>query len=89
MDALVWQTMASVILPGYTINRAVKHSQRFLRMVHVKKYANLSVPVVRWFPTFVGIAVIPLIVHPIDTLVHYVMDNTVRPKIQKMVKETV
>ena len=30
-------------------------------------------------PTAVGLAVIPVIIHPLDNFVHWAMDNTVRP----------
>ena len=33
----------------------------------------------RWAPTMIGLGIIPLIVHPIDTLVHFTMDHTIRP----------
>ena len=32
----------------------------------------------RYGPSVIGLAVVPLIVHPIDTVVHYAMDHTVR-----------
>lgn len=32
----------------------------------------------KWAPTAIGLAVIPLIVHPIDNSVSWVMDSTIR-----------
>ena len=32
----------------------------------------------KWMTTGIGLGVIPFIVHPIDSLVHYGMDNTTR-----------
>ena len=32
----------------------------------------------KWATTGIGLGVIPFIVHPIDTLIHTVMDNTTR-----------
>ena len=32
----------------------------------------------KWATTGIGLGVIPFIVHPIDSLVHYGMDNTTR-----------
>ena len=32
----------------------------------------------KWATTGIGLGTIPFIVHPIDSLIHYVMDNTTR-----------
>ena len=40
---------------------------------------SLPAPVRRWGPTLAGLAVIPLIVHPIDHAVDWLMDQTYRP----------
>ena len=73
-DTVVWQTFASVFVPGFTINRVVKACGYGL-----KNYGrSLPPPLVRWLPTAVGIGIIPLIIHPIDDLVHVVMDNSIR-----------
>ena len=68
-DTLVWQALASVIVPGITINRIVALAGR----------ACGSNPRLRLLPTALGLGSIPLIVEPIDTAVHYAMDATVRP----------
>mmetsp|Transcript_3462 Transcript_3462/g.6660 ORF Transcript_3462/g.6660 Transcript_3462/m.6660 type:complete len:158 (+) Transcript_3462:3328-3801(+) len=72
VDTLVWQTLASVAIPGFTINKVVKYTQLALEKQAVSK------PVVRWAPVLVGLGVIPLIIHPIDTAVHVGMDKTIR-----------
>eukprot|EP00644_Phytophthora_capsici_P006006 jgi/Phyca11/41284/gw1.2.206.1 len=73
VDTLAWQTLASVVIPGFTINRVVAASS-FVVQNTVK-----NSPVVRrWAPTAIGLGVIPLIIHPIDNLVDLAMDNTVR-----------
>ncbi|KUF92840.1 Mitochondrial fission process protein 1 [Phytophthora nicotianae] len=64
VDTLVWQTMASVAIPGFTINRV--------------RAAKNSPVVRRWAPTAIGLGVIPLIIHPIDSFVDLAMDKTVR-----------
>ena len=70
-DTLIWQTLASVIMPGFTINR----------VVHVaKKYIKYPTPQLQiWGPTFIGLATIPIIIHPIDNAVDYLFDSTLRP----------
>jgi fission process protein 1 len=68
-DTLVWQALASVIVPGFTINRIVALAGR----------ACGSSPRLRLVPTVIGLGSIPLIVEPIDEAVHYAMDATVRP----------
>ncbi len=64
--------LASVMIPGATINAIVKAS----RLAAVK----MSLPVVAaaWGPTFVGLASIPIIIRPIDHGVDYLLDNTTR-----------
>lgn len=69
-DVLTWQMLASVIIPGYTINRLTKGT-RFV----VKRY---KIPQARYIPTAVGLASIPFIIKPIDKLVDYFMDETYR-----------
>ena len=74
IDTLVWQTLASVALPGYTINRCVK-----LASFGLSRAPSVPRVAARWAPTAVGLAVIPVIIHPLDNFVHWAMDNTVRP----------
>lgn len=71
-DTLLWQSLASVMIPGATINVIVRAS-RFA----VARTA-LPVMVAKWIPTAVGIGSIPLIIHPIDSFVDFSLDNTTR-----------
>lgn len=71
-DVLLWQTLASVVLPGLAINRICWGTGRLLKMLKASKILQKSVP------TAVGLASIPVIIHPIDQLMDYVMDNTYR-----------
>ncbi|GKY91497.1 hypothetical protein MPSEU_000121900 [Mayamaea pseudoterrestris] len=73
MDTLVWQSLASVALPGMTINLIVKASRQA-----VQRTAKLPVFATTWLPTVIGLGAIPFIVHPIDRGVDYVMDETLR-----------
>ena len=67
-DTLLWQTLASVLIPGAAINRVVWAVGRA-----GPKCAAM------WLPTAVGLGCVPLIVDPIDHAVHAFMDACVRP----------
>lgn len=75
-DVLLWQMLASVIIPGFTINRICWGTGRLLKMAKVAKGIQKAAP------TTVGLASIPVIIHPIDKLMDYVMDNTYRKYIR-------
>ena len=64
-DTLVWQGLASIAIPGFTINRIVWAAVR------------VAPPPSR-IPTLAGLAAIPLIVKPIDFAVDKLLDQTVR-----------
>ena len=75
-DTFIWQLFASVLIPGYTINLVAKQSTRLMTLDAIQRSLN---PLVRRYaPTAIGLAVIPLIIHPIDTGVDFVMDRTFR-----------
>ncbi|XP_014207997.1 mitochondrial fission process protein 1 [Copidosoma floridanum] len=71
-DTLLWQGFASVIIPGLTINRLCA-AVRFAQNKSVK-------PMLRspWISTVIGLASIPVIIHPIDLLVENSMNATFR-----------
>lgn len=71
-DTLLWQMFASVIIPGFTINRICWLSKKVLSMNKVK--GSLG----KWAPTALGLLAIPFIIHPIDHGVDLVMDQTYR-----------
>lgn len=73
-DTLLWQALASVIIPGFTINRICAGSLLGMAKV-IPQVAEVKR---KWATTFIGLGVIPFIVHPIDTGVHVLMDNTTR-----------
>lgn len=72
VDTLLWQSLASVMIPGAAINLLVKASRAAVRRV------ALPVLVAEWLPTGVGLGSIPFIVQPIDWSVDYALDNTTR-----------
>ena len=65
-DTFVWQTLASVLIPGFTINRVV--------------WAASKVTVAgSRLPTLAVLGSIPFIVHPIDHGVDWLLDTFLRP----------
>ena len=73
-DCLVWQTFASVLIPGFTINRICFTSLLFLNKVNK---SNLRFN--KMLTTAIGLGSIPVIIHPIDHFCHQAMDLTLRP----------
>ena len=63
------------MIPGATINVIVRASRSLLLL---QKQQQKSSIITKWFPTFMGIISIPFIIHPIDSLVDYTLDNTTR-----------
>ncbi|GFS58715.1 mitochondrial fission process protein 1 [Nephila pilipes] len=73
IDTLLWQTLASVAIPGFTINRLCAGSMYLL-----KKHSKLPSTTRKWTTVAVGLGSIPFIVKPIDHLVDVLMNNTFR-----------
>lgn len=73
-DTLIWQSLASVTIPGATINMVVKAS----RFAVARSPVALPIAVSKWFPTVAGLGSIPFIVKPIDYAVDELMDATFR-----------
>ena len=71
----MWQGLASVIIPGFTINRIVWAAKK---LVDSDAVAKLPPVAKKWAPTIVGLSMIPFIVHPIDTGVTMLLDSTIR-----------
>lgn len=77
-DALLWQTLASVVIPGFTINRICALSQRVLS----RNIPKMPLTVRNWLTVALGLASIPVIVRPIDKAVTIMMDSTYRKWVQ-------
>jgi|UniRef100_A0AC35GRB5 fission process protein 1 len=73
VDALVWQGFASVVIPGFTINRVCALSNALLRRT------TIGTPISKAITTIIGLSTIPFIVHPIDAFVEHAMEKTIRP----------
>lgn len=77
-DVFLWQTLASVALPGVAIHRVVYWSRKAMAPGHAAP-GVVPAAVANWAPSAIGLAVIPFIIHPIDTAVDILLDNTTRP----------
>ncbi|CAN0199563.1 unnamed protein product [Ascophyllum nodosum] len=76
LDVMLWQLLASVAVPGLTINLVVKA----MNAAMATESATRVFPKVarKWAPTAVGLGIIPLIIHPIDEAVTLAMDSSIR-----------
>jgi mitochondrial fission process protein 1 len=74
-DALLWQTMASVIIPGQAIHILTSAATK---LCATSALSSRPRTVRLYSPTVIGLTAIPFIIHPIDDFVTYTMDNTVR-----------
>ena len=72
LDVLLWQALASVIIPGFTINRVTYYASQLIRR------SSRNPEMIKYGPTAIGLLSIPLIIHPIDTCVDWFMDHTFR-----------
>ncbi|KAL3856912.1 hypothetical protein ACJMK2_011618 [Sinanodonta woodiana] len=73
LDTLIWQGLASVAIPGFTINRICAFTLFILRRV-----SSMPEPAKKWTTTAVGLGCIPFIIKPIDKSVDYFMEKTYR-----------
>ena len=63
VDTIIWQGLASVIIPGFVINRTCALSRLLLHQFLRRK---LSPDVRKWTVTGIGLGSIPFIISPID-----------------------
>lgn len=84
VDTLLWQGLASVIIPGFTINRICALSNYVLQ-----KSSKMPVNVRKWTVTGIGLLCIPFIIKPIDTCVDHLMESTFRKLEGPVIKEVV
>uniref|UniRef100_A0A3Q0SND7 Mitochondrial fission process protein 1 n=1 Tax=Amphilophus citrinellus TaxID=61819 RepID=A0A3Q0SND7_AMPCI len=73
VDTFVWQALASVIIPGFTINRVCAASLYLLG-----RTTKWPLPVRKWTTTAIGLSTIPFIITPIDRSVDYLLDSSLR-----------
>lgn len=79
--ALVWQGLASVLIPGFVVNRIVATAGYVALNMQIKD-AFMR----RYSPTFVGLASIPLIIKPIDGFVDLAFEHIFDPTIHALAK---
>lgn len=63
LDTLIWQGLASVIVPGLFINRTCAVSRWIIYWLF-RRQVNKSTR--KWMVTGIGLGSIPFIIHPID-----------------------
>jgi len=73
VDTVIWQGLASVAIPGFTINRICYLSNILLRYT-----TPLPTVTRKWTVTAIGLSAIPFIIHPIDRGVDFLLDKTLR-----------
>ncbi|XP_041972449.1 mitochondrial fission process protein 1 [Aricia agestis] len=73
-DALIWQTLASVVVPGLVINRICAFSQKQLKT----RYGHIPRTPRNLATVAIGLVSIPFIIHPIDNSVTLLMNLTYR-----------
>lgn len=74
VDTMLWQSLASVAIPGAAINAIVKAS----RFAVLRSPVALPGVVAKWLPTATGLSSVPLIISPIDHAVDLFLDSTYR-----------
>lgn len=101
LDTLVWQLIASVATPGYTIHtvvalatwvlgKAEESAQVVGALEQAASAAGISSEAFietfnKSVPTALGLLAIPVIVHPIDSAVHAVLNATLRPAMRRYI----
>ncbi|GLV36737.1 uncharacterized protein CBL_02428 [Carabus blaptoides fortunei] len=72
-DTIVWQMLASVMIPGFTINRVCAFTSYLLN-----KSTPLPDKTRKIIVTAIGLATIPFIIKPIDHATDELLDHTIR-----------
>lgn len=85
-DAFIWQTLASVVVPGVTIHQVVYWTRKALK-ANVPAVSRAGA-VTTWVPTMLGLGVIPLIIRPIDHAIDFLLDNTTRTLAASIIETT-
>ena len=73
VDTLVWQGLASVAVPGFTINRICWLTGQVLQ-----RSTALPAQTRKWVMLVTGLAAIPFIIKPIDHATDWTLDRSLR-----------
>eukprot|EP00884_Botryococcus_braunii_P003610 jgi/Botrbrau1/1324/Bobra.0063s0038.1 len=101
IDTVVWQLLASVACPGYTIHTVVELTHALLKPIEAQESVRSAIEALavmfsmqspevldlidKSLPTAVGLSAIPFIVHPIDNGIHALMNVTLRPAMREYI----
>ena len=73
LDTFCWQMLASVLFPSFCINRVVT------LLASLAEEGSLpDLLAAGWVPTVAGLALIPAIILPLDTLAHFTLNQSFR-----------
>lgn len=74
-DRFAWHCSASLLLPALSVHTIVSGSTRLLNKVpSAQNWPRTKA----WAPTVIALASIPFIIHPLDHLTDFAMNNTIR-----------
>lgn len=73
LDTFIWHSLASLVLPAFVIHAIVKYAGK-----GCKRIAPNSVKFRAWVPAVLALGSIPFIIHPIDHVTDFVLDNSIR-----------
>ena len=73
LDTFCWQMLASVLFPSFVINRSVCLLASLGATDSLPDLLSAS-----FVPTAVGLALIPLVILPLDTLAHFTLNSSFR-----------
>ena len=74
LDQTIWHGMASLAFPAVTIHQIVHYSQKYA----APKITNYLPKYGRFSPILFGLGSIPFIIHPLDHLADFIMNNSLR-----------
>jgi hypothetical protein len=83
IDSLMFQVMASVVFPSFTINRSVA----FVGALVAQVPGGEEVDWLQYVPTAVGLVIIPLICPSLDVLTHRLLDGSFRSASASILQE--
>eukprot|EP01083_Nonionella_stella_P171768 587546_1 len=74
LDQTVWHSMASLALPAVTIHQIVHLSGKYA----VPKLSRIAPKYGRFAPILFGLGSIPFIIHPLDHVADFIMNQSLR-----------